>query len=159
MHPHFKELFCMVQMYILHFSLTIPLFGFWGAFGYFTVMRLMESAWFTWVTQINHVAMDVHEESDEDTWVTLNLKGTCNIEQGLFNDWFTGHLNFQIEHHLFPTMPRHNLYKIQPLVQSLCKKHNIAYVNKPLGVAFLDIITSLEKSGQLWRETYEELIL
>ena len=37
-------------------------------------------------------------------------------------------------------MPRHNLYKIQPLVQSLCKKHGVPYVVKPLFTAFADII-------------------
>ncbi|KAF3854900.1 hypothetical protein F7725_022955 [Dissostichus mawsoni] len=42
-------------------------------------------------------------------WV---LKATCNIKQSPFNDWFSGHLNFQIEHHLFPTMPRHNYHRV-----------------------------------------------
>ncbi len=37
-------------------------------------------------------------------------------------------------------MPRHNLYKVQPLIQSLCKKHNVDYVVKPLGQAFKDIL-------------------
>ncbi len=41
---------------------------------------------------------------------------------------------------LFPMMPRHNLYKVTPLAKSLCKKHNIPYVVKPLGTAFADII-------------------
>ncbi|KAG8131113.1 putative Fatty acid desaturase 1 protein, partial [Naja naja] len=48
------------------------------------------------------------------------LSATCNVDHSWFNDWFTGHLNFQIEHHLFPTMPRHNYYKVAPLVKSLC---------------------------------------
>ena len=54
-------------------------------------------------------------------------------------------------------MPRHNLYKIQPYVQSLCKKYDVNYVNKGLGEAFYDIITSLKKSGKLWQEAYDEL--
>ena len=84
--------------------------------------------------------MDIHEDVNYDSWLHLQLKATCNLEKSAFNDWFTGHLNFQIEHHLFPTMPRHNLYKIQPLIQSLCKKYNINYVVKPMGRAFLDIL-------------------
>ncbi len=42
---------------------------------------------------------------------------------------------------LFPMMPRHNLYKIQPDVIELCRKHNIPYVMKPMGQAFFDILT------------------
>lgn len=41
---------------------------------------------------------------------------------------------------LFPTMPRHNLHKIAPLVRSLCAKHGIEYQEKPLLRALQDII-------------------
>ena len=41
---------------------------------------------------------------------------------------------------LFPTMPRHNYYKVAPLVQSLCAKHGIKYQSKPLLSAFADIV-------------------
>ena len=37
-------------------------------------------------------------------------------------------------------MPRHNLYKVAALVQSLCKKHHIPYTVKPLFTAFGDIV-------------------
>jgi len=40
---------------------------------------------------------------------------------------FTGGLNRQIEHHLFPTLPRHNLHKAQVLVRALCSKHGLYY--------------------------------
>jgi len=41
---------------------------------------------------------------------------------------------------LFPTMPRHNLYKIQPQVKALCAKYNIPYKLKSLSEAFADIV-------------------
>lgn len=41
---------------------------------------------------------------------------------------------------LFPTMPRHNLHKIAPLVKSLCAKHGIQYQEKRLLRALLDVI-------------------
>lgn len=28
----------------------------------------------------------------------LQLQATCNVHKSAFNDWFSGHLNFQIEH-------------------------------------------------------------
>ncbi|OLY85215.1 Delta(8)-fatty-acid desaturase [Smittium mucronatum] len=34
---------------------------------------------------------------------------------------------FQIEHHLFPRLPRHNLRLVRPLVIQFCKKHNLPY--------------------------------
>jgi len=47
-------------------------------------------------------------------------------------------------------MPRHNLYKIAPLAKSLCEKHGVRYLVKPLGTAFADIVRSLKTSGELW---------
>ncbi|CAG8616837.1 4900_t:CDS:2, partial [Ambispora gerdemannii] len=42
-------------------------------------------------------------------------------------DWFTGGLNYQIEHHLFPSIPRHHFHKIQPTIENLCIKYKISY--------------------------------
>lgn len=50
------------------------------------------------VTQSNHVVMDVSHDDEKLSWFRMQLKATCNIEKSPFNDWFTGHLNFQIEH-------------------------------------------------------------
>lgn len=41
---------------------------------------------------------------------------------------------------LFPTMPRHNFWKVKPLVKSLCAKYGVQYEEKPLGKAFVDIV-------------------
>jgi len=46
--------------------------------------------------------------------------------------WFTGGLNTQIEHHLFPRMPRRNLQKMTPLVKEICKKRGYNYLETSL---------------------------
>ncbi|CAF0877938.1 unnamed protein product [Brachionus calyciflorus] len=156
----YLDLISMLPMYIIHFTVTYTVFQSvikCSAFYFF--MRFFEGGWFTWISQCNHIVMDVHDDDQYDSWLQLQIRGTCNMEKSWFNDWFTGHLNFQIEHHLFPTMPRHNLYKIQPLVQSLCKKHGINYIVKPLWGALFDILVSLKKSGQLWQEAYDEIMM
>jgi len=145
--------------YVKYFALMPLKLGFFGAYKLLFLIRVFEGSWFVVVTQSNHVVMDVSHDNVESSWLRMQLKATCNIEKSYFNDWFTGHLNFQIEHHLFPMMPRHNLYKIQADVMDLCRKYNIEYIIKPMGPAFYDILTSLEKSGRMWRETYEELML
>ena len=51
-------------------------------------------------------------------------------------------------------MPRHNLFKVKPLVKSLCEKHGIPYATKSLFGAFHDIVCTLESSGQIWNAYY-----
>jgi len=41
---------------------------------------------------------------------------------------------------LFPTMPRHNLVKVAPMVREFCKKHELDYQIKPAWTAFADIV-------------------
>ncbi|XP_064646893.1 acyl-CoA Delta-6 desaturase-like [Lineus longissimus] len=147
------DMFWMLSFFVKHFALYGPIMGGWGAFWFYMFFRCLESHWFTWVTQMSHIPMDIDHDNGRD-WLTMQLKSTCNVDPSLFNDWFTGHLNFQIEHHLFPTMPRHNYIKIKPLVESLCKKHKLNYQSKTLYAAFADIIRSLKSSGELWYEVY-----
>lgn len=44
-----------------------------------------------------------------------------------FVTFWTGYLNFQIEHHLFPTMPDHQLPRVASRVKELAAKHNLPY--------------------------------
>lgn len=152
----YQDLFFIAACFTCWHLMFAPLTGgFWGSLALYFLMRTLESHWFTWVTQMNHIPMDVDRDQRRD-WLSLQVNGTCNVKPSAFNDWFTGHLNYQIEHHLFPTMPRHNYYRVQPLVQSLCKKHGLLYENKSLLGAFQDILSSLENSGQLWYKAYYE---
>ncbi|XP_053138756.1 acyl-CoA (8-3)-desaturase-like isoform X2 [Hemicordylus capensis] len=131
----------------------VPLMGFKCFMAYYWLARFLQACWFMWVTQMNHIPMNIDYDKNLD-WVSAQLTTTCNVDPSLFNDWFTGHLNFQIEHHLFPTMPRHNYWKVAPLVKSLCAKHGLNYQSKPLLTAFADILCSLKESGEHWLEAY-----
>ncbi len=147
------EVLWVITFFVRWFYQYGPILGGWGAVGLYFLMRFFESHWFVFVTQMNHLPMAVDKDHDM-SWFRTQILTTCNVEQSMFNDWFTGHLNFQIEHHLFPTMPRHNYHKIAPYVISMCKKHNIEYIDKPLLKAMTDIYSGLKESGELWYEAY-----
>uniref|UniRef100_A0A8C8WZ73 Cytochrome b5 heme-binding domain-containing protein n=1 Tax=Panthera leo TaxID=9689 RepID=A0A8C8WZ73_PANLE len=131
-----QEFAWVSSFYIRYFIMFGPFYGIFGTilshhFLFLFSERFLESPWVAYVTQMSHVPMRISKEENRD-WLSTQVLATCNVEQSFFNDWFTGHLNFQIEHHLFPTMPRHNYHKVAPLVRSLCAKHGLQYVNKPL---------------------------
>jgi len=42
-------------------------------------------------------------------------------------DFWYGGLNYQIEHHLFPSMPRNKLKKAQTIVRAFCEERSIPY--------------------------------
>ena len=55
-----------------------------------------------------------------------------NVRGSRFVDFLLGGLNYQIEHHLFPNMPRPNLRHAQPLVRAFCRQHHLPYTESTL---------------------------
>ncbi|XP_031504778.1 delta(8)-fatty-acid desaturase-like [Nymphaea colorata] len=94
------------------------------------------------VTGIQHVQFCLNHFSSmvyvgkptANDWFEVQTQGTLDIKCPPWMDWFHGGLQFQIEHHLFPRLPRCQLRKIAPLVRSLCKKHGLPYTS----VSFLE---------------------
>ncbi|KAG5579460.1 hypothetical protein H5410_050087 [Solanum commersonii] len=77
---------------------------------------------------LNHFAADVYVGQPKgNDWFEKQTAGTIDIDCSPQMDWFFGGLQFQLEHHLFPRLPRCQLRKISPIVQELCKKHNLSY--------------------------------
>ncbi|XP_034788658.1 fatty acid desaturase 3 isoform X2 [Pan paniscus] len=147
------DLLWAASFYARFFLSYLPFYGVPGVLLFFVAVRVLESHWFVWITQMNHIPKEIGHEKHRD-WVSSQLAATCNVEPSLFTNWFSGHLNFQIEHHLFPRMPRHNYSRVAPLVKSLCAKHGLSYEVKPFLTALVDIVRSLKKSGDIWLDAY-----
>lgn len=144
----------------LHFA-CLGLFWLWFGLLLSRLPSTLERAAFAFVCHcltgilhvqvtLSHFPMAMYEgrQADND-FVHTQLAGTLDIECPTWMDWFHGGLQYQIEHHLFPRLPRHNLRRIKPLVQKFCKKHNIPYVS----VSFLKANHMVVQ--QLWRAALE----
>ncbi|KAA1427520.1 fatty acid desaturase family protein [Nocardioides antri] len=78
-------------------------------------------------------------EQDSDPLLRQVLTAR-NVPGGPFLGLMLGGLNLQIEHHLFPSMPRPNLRRARPIVRRHCQVHGIPYLETTLlasyGLAF-----------------------
>jgi fatty acid desaturase len=63
-----------------------------------------------------------------------------NVRGGALVDLLYGGLNYQVEHHLFPAMPRNNLHRAQPIVRAFCEDRGIAYSETGVAEAWREII-------------------
>jgi acyl-lipid Delta6-acetylenase / acyl-lipid (9-3)-desaturase len=86
------------------------------------------------VFTVGHNAMDVltPEEMKSNHFVSLQVRTTRNVTPTPFNSWFTGGLNYQVEHHIWPTLPRHSLPRAAVILQKFCSDHNVPYTCKGL---------------------------
>ncbi|TVU34111.1 hypothetical protein EJB05_15939, partial [Eragrostis curvula] len=62
-----------------------------------------------------------------DDWFQKQTRGTLDVDCPPWMDWFHGGLQFQVEHHLFPRLPRCHLRRVAPVVRELCRKHGLPY--------------------------------
>ncbi|KAA8521273.1 hypothetical protein F0562_011981 [Nyssa sinensis] len=77
---------------------------------------------------LNHFSTSVYVGPPKgNDWFEKQTSGSLDIMCSSWMDWFHGGLQFQVEHHLFPRLPRCHLRKISPFVKELCKKHNLPY--------------------------------
>jgi len=83
---------------------------------------------------LNHFAMPVHSSTgydksgSSDHFILSQLYGTTDISCPKWLDWFHGGLQFQLAHHLFPQVPRHNLRRIRrEYLIPFFKNHGLKY--------------------------------
>jgi fatty acid desaturase len=80
----------------------------------------------------NHKGMPVFGPDEEVDFLRRQVLTSRNIRGGPFVDFALGGLNYQIEHHLFPSMPRPTLRQVQPLVRKFCAENDVSYCETSL---------------------------
>ena len=65
-------------------------------------------------------------------WYVRQVIGSANISGSRLLHIMTGHLSFQIEHHLFPDLPSNRYPEVAVRVQEICRRYGLPYTTGPL---------------------------
>lgn len=95
----------------------------------------------------NHKGMPIVGEGEKVDYLRRQVLTSRNVRGGRFTDLLLGGLNYQIEHHLFPSMPRPSLRRAQVLVRAYCEQHEISYTETSLVRSYADVLRSLHMVG------------
>lgn len=95
----------------------------------------------------NHKGMPVLSRADEADPFLRQVLTSRNIRGGPVVDWALGGLNYQIEHHLFPSMPRANLPKAQVIVRTVCERDAVPYVEASARASYAEVLRHLHAVG------------
>ncbi|MGW2205921.1 fatty acid desaturase family protein [Streptomyces sp. NPDC001774] len=99
----------------------------------------------------NHKGMEMPDaHPDGASWGHLRRQvlTSRNIRGGFLTDWFLGGLNYQIEHHLFPSMPRPHLRLAQPAVRAHCRTVGIPYTETGFVESYRQALGHLHEVGE-----------
>jgi fatty acid desaturase len=95
----------------------------------------------------NHKGMPMLDAEQAADPLLRQVLTSRNIRGGPFIDTALGGLNYQIEHHLFPSMPRANLRRAQPVVQKFCSDRGISYLEVGVIASYAAAIGHLHTVG------------
>jgi fatty acid desaturase len=95
----------------------------------------------------NHKGMPTLSQADELDFFRSQVLTSRNVRGSRVVDFLLGGLNYQIEHHLFPNMPRPNLRRAQPLVRGFCSQHGIPYTEATMFGSYAEALRHLHTVG------------
>ena len=96
----------------------------------------------------NHKGMPTLAATDTTDFLRRQVLTSRNVDGGRFVDGVLGGLNYQIEHHLFPSMPRPNLRRAQPLIRRFCAEHDVDYTQTSLIDSYRQALRHLNDVGR-----------
>lgn len=95
----------------------------------------------------NHKGMPLVEKDSKLDFFSRQVLTSRNIKGSWLKDNLMGGLNYQVEHHLFPSMARPNLRKAHQMVSEFCEKNGITMVEMNLLASYVVIMKHLNKVG------------
>jgi linoleoyl-CoA desaturase len=101
--------------------------------------NVARSVWTQTVVYCGHIpggpqtfTVEEYENESKGGRYVRQLTGSCNIEGGPIFNVMSGHLGFQIEHHLFPALPTNRYPEISKRVRSVCERYGLPYATGSL---------------------------
>jgi fatty acid desaturase len=95
----------------------------------------------------NHKGMPIVPKNLKLDFLRRQVLMSRNIRGTRFIDVAMGGLNYQIEHHLFPSMPRPHLRRASAIVAEYCRTHEVPYTQTGLFQSYAIVLRYINRVG------------
>lgn len=119
----------------------------WQALAFLAVHQAVFGVYLGCAFAPNHKGMPTLTAEDELDYLRRQVITSRNVAGGRVVDVALGGLNYQIEHHLFPSMPSPNLAKAQPIVSAYCQELAVPYCQTGLLASYAEALRHLHHAG------------
>jgi fatty acid desaturase len=104
----------------------------------------------------NHKGMPILEAGEQLDFLRSQVLTSRNIRGSRLTDFGLGGLNYQIEHHLFPSMPRPSLRRAQGPIRAFCAERGIPYCETGLLASYAQVLRHLDRTGRAGGDSERE---
>jgi fatty acid desaturase len=130
----------------------------WQGIGFIALHQALFGVYMGCSFAPNHKGMPVLTAENDLDYLRRQVLTTRNVHGGRTVDFLLGGLNYQIEHHLFPNMPRPNLRHSQQLIRQFCTEHGVSYAETRLFGSYRQVLRHLREVGRPRPETIDASI-
>ena len=95
----------------------------------------------------NHKGMPLVPRDAKLDFLRRQVLMSRNVRGTRFLDTALGGLNYQIEHHLFPSMPRPHLRRAAPIIAAYCRERGITYTQTGLFESYGIVLRYINRVG------------
>lgn len=137
----------MLGHFVLYFALVFFCLNFWQGVVFIIVNQAVTGFYLGSIFAPNHKGMPVLDKESKVGFLYRQVITSRNIYGNPVTDFVYGGLNYQIEHHLFPSMPRNKLKEAQQTIKAFCAEHEIPYHETHILQSFKEILVYLHEIG------------
>jgi fatty acid desaturase len=146
----------LLAVRLLGFPVLVALaVGPWWALAFMAVQLAVFGVYMGGSFAPNHKGMPIVPKTVNIDFLRRQTLMSRNIDGGLPVAVLMGGLNYQIEHHLFPTMPSVNLRRARPIVREYCATHDVKYTETTLLGSYRIVLQYLKKVGLKHADPFE----
>lgn len=146
------EFLLLVAHYALVWVLPFFFLPAWKAALCIVLLRSLMGVYFGAIVASNHKGMKVVREGEELSFVEKQVLTARNVKDNFIVDYLCLGLTFQIEHHLFPTMPRSKFKKCKPMVKKFCAENSLNYEELSVIGSYRAILGELKRIALIGRQ-------
>ena len=137
---------------LIYCSLLVYALGPWPALVFISVHQALFGLYYGMVFAPNHKGMLTLEDDNPMGFIRTQVLTTRNVSPHPVVDFLYGGLNYQIEHHLFTTMPRNNLGRARPIIRSFCRERGIPYYETGTFRSYREILSYMHQVTSVLRK-------
>jgi fatty acid desaturase len=141
------ETVLLVVHYAVYFGLLALTLTWLQAIVFVVVHQVVFGVYLGMSFAPGHKGMPVLDPEQAEDPLLRQVLTSRNVRGGRFVTAALGGLNFQIEHHLFPSMPRPHLRQAQRVVRRFCHERGVGYAEVSLATTYLTVLRHLDEVG------------
>ena len=146
------EALCMAIHFVVYFGLLVYFLPPWQAVLFVVIHQGLHGLYLASVFAPNHKGMPVLDKDSRLSFLRRQVLTARNVKAHPFTDFWYGGLNYQIEHHLFPKIPRNKLGEAQTIVKAFCHARSIPYYETGLLQSYRELLQHLHQVSAPLRE-------